>query len=53
MGANAPGVDAVQWAVQAVELGAGEIVVTSIEREDWQRLTSNSRVELLSLFPCR
>lgn len=32
-GRERTGVDAVQWAVQAVELGAGEIVVTSIERE--------------------
>lgn len=32
-GRERTGVDAVQWAVQAAELGAGEIVVTSIERE--------------------
>lgn len=32
-GRERTGVDAVQWAVQAAELGAGEIVITSIERE--------------------
>jgi cyclase len=32
-GREPSGVDAVEWAVRAVELGAGEIVVTSIDRE--------------------
>ena len=32
-GRQASGRDAVQWATQAVELGAGELVVTSIDRE--------------------
>ena len=32
-GRDRTGVDAVRWAVQAAELGAGEILVTSIERE--------------------
>lgn len=32
-GRERTGVDAVEWAVRAVELGAGELLVTSIERE--------------------
>ncbi|HEX9397917.1 MAG TPA: imidazole glycerol phosphate synthase cyclase subunit [Burkholderiales bacterium] len=32
-GRQSTGVDAVQWAQQAVELGAGEILLTSIDRE--------------------
>lgn len=32
-GRQASGQDAVQWAARAVELGAGELVVTSIDRE--------------------
>jgi imidazole glycerol-phosphate synthase subunit HisF len=32
-GRERSGVDALQWAAQAVELGAGELMVTSIERE--------------------
>lgn len=32
-GRQRSGQDAVQWAVQAVELGAGELVVTSIDRD--------------------
>ena len=32
-GREKSGVDALQWAVQATELGAGELVVTSIDRE--------------------
>lgn len=32
-GRELTGIDACQWALQAVELGAGELVVTSIDRE--------------------
>ena len=32
-GREATGVDAIQWAIRAAELGAGEIMVTSIDRE--------------------
>ncbi len=32
-GRNATGVDAFEWAVRAAELGAGELVVTSVDRE--------------------
>jgi cyclase len=32
-GRDKTGVDAVQWAIQAAELGAGELMITSIERE--------------------
>lgn len=32
-GRNSTGVDAFEWALRAVELGAGELVVTSINRE--------------------
>ncbi len=32
-GRQSTGVDAVQWAVQAADLGAGEILLTSIDRE--------------------
>ncbi|MCE7871501.1 imidazole glycerol phosphate synthase subunit HisF [bacterium CPR1] len=32
-GRQGTGIDAVEWAVRAVELGAGELLVTSIERE--------------------
>lgn len=32
-GREATGVDAMQWAVQAAQLGAGEILLTSIDRE--------------------
>ena len=36
-GRQASGRNAVEWAVQAVELGAGELVVTSIDREGTAR----------------
>ena len=32
-GRDQTGVDAFQWAVQAAELGAGELLVTSVDRE--------------------
>ncbi len=32
-GRNAPGLDAVEWARRAVELGAGEILLTSMDRD--------------------
>src|SRR5205814_10144169 len=32
-GREATGLDAVSWAVRAVELGAGELLVTSIDRD--------------------
>ena len=32
-GRKATGLDAVQWAIQAVELGAGELLVTSMDRD--------------------
>ena len=32
-GREATGVDAIQWAIRAAELGAGELIVTSIDRE--------------------
>jgi imidazole glycerol-phosphate synthase subunit HisF len=36
-GRERSGVDAVQWALRGVELGAGEILVTSIDREGTRR----------------
>ena len=32
-GRNAPGIDAVEWAKKMVELGAGEILLTSMDRD--------------------
>lgn len=36
-GRERSGVDAVQWAIRGVELGAGEVLVTSIDREGTKR----------------
>jgi imidazole glycerol-phosphate synthase subunit HisF len=35
-GRDATGIDAVEWAVRAVEVGAGELLVTSIDRDGTQ-----------------
>ena len=46
-GRQPTGVDAVKWAEQAVELGAGELLVTSIDREG---MGSGYDIELTSLI---
>lgn len=56
-GRERTGLDAVDWAVQAVKLGAGEILVTSVDQEGSQRgfdteltraVTARSRVPVIA-----
>lgn len=47
-GREASGVNAVEWAKQAVELGAGEILVTSIDAEGTRKGFDNDLVKAIS-----
>lgn len=47
-GRERSGVDAVQWAQRGVELGAGEILVTSIDREGTRKGFDNALVEAVA-----
>jgi imidazole glycerol-phosphate synthase subunit HisF len=47
-GREGSGVDAVEWAKRGVELGAGEVLVTSIDREGTRKGFDNSLIRAIS-----
>src|SRR5690606_12463985 len=47
-GRNPTGLDAVQWAVEAVERGAGELLVTSMDTDGHQKGYDNAMLRAIS-----
>jgi len=53
-GRNSTGIDAIEYAQEVVSLGAGEILLTSMDRDGTrQALTFRSRVRWPTAFRCR